>query len=370
MITLPVGWTHLVCVSAFALSASDVLCGAPPVVSSVDELLQTLESAETAASCGRFVWDEQVVFYADRSMSAKSGESVPASDVTFSISGVALQFASGKEILYEHYLLGPESDPAREPPKASFSFDGSLVASYDTPSLLPYGQGILRSGDDFGEYNNFNIWPFLLVFRAVDRHGIGLRTAALSLESVDGKPSDNEAESNIILKWQGANGFRRIAFSRSSDALRLARAEQWYEPGGDKPPTLSADIVVTEWIRDESGVFVPERWAVRQFDGPRGVRKRSECQLASYSVNRPESLKTFSLFPFPEGTLVVDERNGSVGWQRGDHVEVVSSGKQDEPAPKIGPGNENMFWLLLVNGLALLLVCLAYFLRRARGRSA
>lgn len=93
--------------------------------------------------------------------------------------------------------------------------------------------------------------------------------------------------------------------------------------------TLLSRLEIGEYIVDKAtGVEVPQKWSI-SFHNNRGDKTaESICELVTYELNGDFDPKSFSLYPFPEGTLVLNDIDGTKGWQRSDSVELIGSKRE------------------------------------------
>jgi hypothetical protein len=120
-------------------------------------------------------------------------------------------------------------------------------------------------------------------------------------------------------------GFRLVQFKQFNDIQR----------GEMKERVPYAELLIDAYITDQgSGVDVPKNWTLRFFGSSGKPVKESACTLTEHSINVESGLEPFSLIPFPEGTLVEDEKRGIKAWQReGGKLEVIVPQRAIPPLP-------------------------------------
>jgi hypothetical protein len=339
--------------------------------------LEAWREREARISSGRFEWSETRVIQ-PHTRWRDNGEQFPDEALTKRHTGITFQFA-GARALYRYFMSTYDDSGLPEVPSVH-AFDDEFVATYDAPRLKPHGQGVIHARDDFREYENYNLWPMLYAVRPVAPRGMNLGQASLEVVALETltqpvPPALLEQRPHVLV-WRGQAIYRRL-FLDQADPPRLLRMDEYLIPdqaapkppdGSPPPEILTAELEIQAY--QPCGPDLPDlpaRWSLRFYLATGPLRDELTCDLTACSINDAAGLEPFSIVPFPDGTLVMNERDDSVSWQRGTKLEP--NGEKDRLPPPAQPNPPaRSWWLLIANG-AFLAALLAYAWARRRSRN-
>lgn len=318
----------------------------------LSDALDAWRSRQDVVSGGRFVWSIDRTVYPGAITIPGKGP-LPKAESNTHARGARFTF-EGDKYAYR-YFLKSYVENERKPELSATAYDGDTAATYHPARWVDYGEAIVHSETEFREFNNFHIWPFLLAFRPLAERGAGLLEK--QLEASEQTVRVDELET-IPVHWRVSNS-RRVFYLDRTDFL-VRRFEQ-YQTAEDRE-WLDARLDIASYRTHSDSVFIPDNWALTFFHHDGAIRSTCVCNLEEYSVNKPVSMGEFTLIPFPDGTLVEDERDGTTWWQRpGSERELVSSPDLIPPRRDAQDEGAWNFSSLVILNIVVLVVIFAIF---------
>jgi hypothetical protein len=329
----------------------------------MEQIRDVWRERERQCWSGRFVWDTHRIIYPG-AIDIPGKGALPKESVETRERHTRFSF-DGDKFAYYYYLMNFSGAPAK-PQLSANAFNGSTATSYWPPKSLQYGEGTIHERAAFREFGNVNIWPFLLTFRPISHEGIGLADSQVIVEDA----SEPVLNRDCIVLRSGESPFFRRLYVASGEKFHVVRCEQLHDSAdGAGNPRLLARLDIAEYRRHDDNLRVPARWQATFYKGDQSVESRTNAHLTDYSLNEEIPEREFSLVPFPDGTLVNDERDNSKWWQRADGarepISPLAALAPDEAARQ----NKRLRWLLWLNLTAV--VCFVVFViwKRMRNRA-
>jgi len=331
----------------------------------IDQIIELWRQRQDAVTSAVFVWSSTRTIFAGTSFD-EDGQPTPSSDVTNVRDGCRLVYDDGK-FAYRYHPVSMSSQKGRSREATdAITFDGEKYLSYTPAGLLEYDEAYYDARD-FTEMGNYNIWALLLNFRLFDASSLGMLPAALELRDDIDAVNDTEC---VVVDWVQERGRRELVVNKLPPHEILSFRDYRLSKGGTGDPIeyLRAQLDITYPPDHHQEMTVPDGW-VLTFFSPEGPQRRAKCQVTGFSLNQEVAESEFTLKPFPVGTLIVDERDGSKYWQReGGKLEPVATSLRPAPPAENGLPSASLgrwtYWIGGTLALALIMVLLA--LVRAR----
>lgn len=270
-------WSAVVRRAAMAITALTLL--APPSTAadpapssglpggnSRKEVVAAIAKRGAGIKCARFVWDQNVTFEAGTSRGL-GGPPRALARQRYEQHGLTLQFDDQKLL---HRFKVPCAGAAKPIcATTTYVLDGTLHATYDSP--IPgnqNGTGVLNSRQDYADYTNLYVWPFLFAIRGLPSQGLDAEMTYSVVEEKfasalqqDLRKDRKEPVGNIcvLLSKSKTGSARRFAFE-TERGFRLVRFEEVRGPEDvrDLARDCRAELNVLSYTSDPaSSVDVP-----------------------------------------------------------------------------------------------------------------
>lgn len=321
------------------------------------DILNVLRQRAEKVHSGRFVWHEDRTIWPETFPAPRNGKLPKELIHSHDLENV-FQLA-GTKFLFRYFPMDLE-DSGKITQPSVHSYDGNVLATYSPPGeLFDHGQGIVHRDTRFQEFNNLNLLPFLFAFRPLDADGLALGTASPEAFAA--------ADGTNVLEVKAGRNIRRF-FLEPAHHFRLRR----FERSESRPTGQNGDEFVLRSVLQidsyrtdlEAGVDVPERWSMRWMTPDGKPMSETTGTLSNASVNVEAELESFSLIPFPEGSIVLNEKERTKGWQRADGTLEVTASREKLPEPT--PQTDRTWPLIGANVLVILLALLVWYGVRRR----
>lgn len=349
------------------LAACVMSCATQGQLQSDTPIFDAIQSQESRVTNAR------IIYNLDRTLMPESiylpgYGALPEEKVINQYTGVTFQL-SGSRALYRHFLVDYFGKGVTEP--SAHAFDGDEVVSFDPASVnglttgFDYGQARIHNSDKFQQYGNISLWPILFALRPTASNGLALAQVSVDETTIPAgelsKFGIPTASSGSLLEWERQGYHRRAYIERGDGWVRPVRFEEHsVNDGPDATMRLLYEIDILAVKQDEATMVpVPIEWRTRKHGKDGMLNMESHIKLTEFHLNDASVLEDFSLRPFPEGTRVIDERSGLMGWQRDG--KIVSDDRERRSGYNWSRIN---ITILIITGIILVTLAVGWRARR------
>ena len=277
---------------------------------SAAKVMAAWSARQSSVVSARFVWSAQRTLQpgAMLPLPLDGGKPWPTEVEVVHQSGCRFDF-DGDCFAYHYYPQNPKGSEEAQSLNL-IAFDGSSTLSYGPPTKSHRGQAHYDFRP-FSEFNNLNLWPFLINFRPMGKDGIGVDPESVTLKD---KRVAIDGQNCAVLEWKDERR-RRLFFVIPQTPFLVIRYREFnFVEGAPNKESLSTQFDLS-YGDAKDRIRVPKEWTATWYrDGK--VRIEVKGKLTEHSFNEPLPEDAFDPLVFPEGTLIIDDRIKMKFWQR------------------------------------------------------